>query len=320
VATLFFSYSHKDEDLRDQLEVHLSMLKREGLIDAWHDRRIIAGDEVDGRIDENLERADVILLLVSPDFLASSYCYDKEMQRAMQRHQDGSARVIPVILRPCDWKNAPFGKLLAAPTDGKPVTRWPDRDEAFLDVAKHIRSALTASGAPSKSASLPATAQVSAVRLIEPGPRSSNLRVRRNFTDADKDRHLDEAFEFMALFFENSLKELQDRNPGIEGRFKRIDARSFTAVIYKNGEEISRCAIRHGTSRGFGGGITYSQDERTMGSSYSESLNVEADEQSLFLKPAGMRMWSSGRRQTEHLTFEGGAEYYWEMLIEPLQR
>src|SRR5205814_513347 len=100
MATLFFSYSHKDEDLRDQLEVHLAMLKHDGIIESWHDRKIPAGDELDTSIDAKLDEADVILLLVSPDFLASRYCYEREMARAMQRHAEGSARVIPVILRP----------------------------------------------------------------------------------------------------------------------------------------------------------------------------------------------------------------------------
>lgn len=319
MATLFFSYSHKDEDLRDQLEVHLTMLKREGLIDAWHDRKILAGEEFDGTIDARLEQADVILLLVSADFLASPYCYDVEMQRAMQRHQDGSARVIPVILRPCDWHSAPFGKLLAAPKDGKPVTKWTDRDEAFVDIVRQIRAALPA---PSRET---ATA-VSGARVASPvarpaGPRSSNLRVRKEFSDADRDAFMDDAFDHMGRFFENSLEELSNRNPGVEGRFKRIDAHSFTAVVYKSGKEISRCAIRYGGSRGFGRGITYSGDTHSMSNSYNEQLTVEADDQSLFLKPGGMRMYMTGRQnQTEHLTFDGAAEYYWEMLMEPLQR
>lgn len=107
-----------------------------------------AGDVLGQRIDEQLERADIILLLVSPDFLASDYCHDMEMQRALARHAERSARVIPIILRPCDWQHSPFSHLLAAPTDGKPITRWPDEDEAFLDVVRQIRAALPASENP----------------------------------------------------------------------------------------------------------------------------------------------------------------------------
>src|SRR6185369_3387468 len=205
MANVFFSYSHKDEALRDELEVHLAMLKREGVISAWHDRKILAGDELNGKIHARLNDAQVILLLVSPDFLASAYCYDVEVKRAMELHEEGRARVIPVILRPSDWQSsAPFSKLLAAPKDGKPITKWPDRDEAWLDVVHQLRAAL------------PKADQVESVRTpavrarLAPaeGPRSSNLRIRKEFSEADKDGFLDEAFEYMARFFEGSLAEL----------------------------------------------------------------------------------------------------------------
>ena len=141
--SLFYSYSHKDEAFRDELETHLSLLKRQGVILDWHDRRITAGTEWKGQIDHNLDTADVILLLVSADFIASDYCYDKEMTRALERHDRAEARVIPVILRSVHgWQDAPFAKLGAAPTDGRPVTSWPNRDEAFADVAGHIRRAV----------------------------------------------------------------------------------------------------------------------------------------------------------------------------------
>ena len=139
---LFYSYSHKDEELRDELERHLSILKRQGVIAGWHDRRIGAGKEWKGQIDAHLNSAAVILLLVSSDFLASDYCYDVEMKRALERHDAGEARVIPVILRAVDWKGAPFGKLQCLPTDAKPVTSWSNRDEAFRDVAQGIRKAV----------------------------------------------------------------------------------------------------------------------------------------------------------------------------------
>ncbi|MDZ8107597.1 MAG: toll/interleukin-1 receptor domain-containing protein [Nostoc sp. DedQUE12a] len=136
---VFFSYSHKDEALRDELANHLTMMKRQGVIEAWHDRQISAGTEWANAIDDNLEVADIILLLVSANFLASDYCYDKEMTRAMERHETREARVIPIILKPSDWNGAPFGKLQALPKNAKPVTTWQDIDEAFLNVAQGIR-------------------------------------------------------------------------------------------------------------------------------------------------------------------------------------
>ncbi len=139
---LFFSYAHKDEELRDELAKQLEILRRRGFIKPWHDRKITAGTESKGRIDEHLETARIILLLISADFLASDYCYDIELRRAMERHEAGEARVIPIILRACDWHDAPFGKLQALPKDGKPVTSWPNRDEAFEDIAKGIKRAV----------------------------------------------------------------------------------------------------------------------------------------------------------------------------------
>ncbi len=139
---LFFSYSHKDESLRDKLANHLKLLERQGVISAWYDRDITAGTEWEGQIDEHLESAQVILLLISADFLASDYCYDIELKRAMERHELGEARVIPIILRDVDWKGATFGKLQALPRNAKPITSWDNEDEAFTNVAKGIRKAV----------------------------------------------------------------------------------------------------------------------------------------------------------------------------------
>lgn len=140
-VNVFFSYSHKDEALRDKLSEHLSLLKRNQVIQDWYDRQIVAGTEWADEIDQNLNTADIILLLISASFLASEYCWSNELKTAMQRHEAGEACVIPVILRPVDWQGAPFGKLQAFPKDARPVTKWEDQDEAFMNVAQGIRVA-----------------------------------------------------------------------------------------------------------------------------------------------------------------------------------
>ena len=145
---VFYSYAHEDEELVKELRKHLSILKRQGVIREWYDREITAGTDWKGQLDQHLNSAGVILLLVSADFLASDYCYDVEMTRALERHDQGEARVIPVLLRKVDgWQGAPFGKLQSLPTDGKPVTSWKIRDEAFADVARGIRNAIGQLGA-----------------------------------------------------------------------------------------------------------------------------------------------------------------------------
>jgi hypothetical protein len=137
---IFFCYAHEDEDLLRKLKTHLSPLKRAGLIDIWHDRDISAGTEWEEEIGKQLENAQIILLLVSPDFVASDYCYSKEMQRALERHERGDARVIPIILRPVYWEVTPLNKLQALPTNAKPVmsSSWKSLDEAFFDVINGI--------------------------------------------------------------------------------------------------------------------------------------------------------------------------------------
>jgi len=139
---VFISYSSRDEAFREELETHLSLLRRQRLIDSWHFRKISPGEEWEKVISEQLEAASLILLLVSADFLASDYCYDIEMHRALEKHDAGTARVIPVIVRPVEWSGAPFKKLQALPADAKPVVEWPSRDRAWLNMASALRDLL----------------------------------------------------------------------------------------------------------------------------------------------------------------------------------
>lgn len=158
---VFYSYAHEDEKLRDELEKHLSTLKRQEVISGWNDRDITAGSQWQDQIDQHLESAKIILLLVSADFLSSNYCYDIEMKRALERHERGETRVIPLILRPVDWQGAPFGKLQALPKDGIAVTSWPNRDEAFLDIVQGIRKAAQAMGQGNRAGQIPAPPAIS---------------------------------------------------------------------------------------------------------------------------------------------------------------
>jgi hypothetical protein len=317
MANVFFSYSHKDEPMRDDLEVHLASLKRQGVIATWHDRRILAGDSWEGKISEYLEQADIILLLVSPYFLASPYCNDVEVHRALQRHEAGQARVIPVILEPCDWQHERFGKLQSATRDGKPISKYPNKHDAFLEVVQAIRAAV------GNSADGPAPRWVSKTsEKAKPGSgasefRSSNLRVKKTLTDHDRDSFREASFEYIAKFFEGSLAELQKRNEGITSSFRRINANHFTAIIYSGGKSASRCGIRLGGEL-VGRQILFSHDSDST-NSWNDSLAVEDDGYDLFLKPSGLSGMLSGKGKGP-LSQQGAAEYFWELLIQPLQR
>jgi len=139
---VFYSYSHKDEEFREKLETHLTLLKRQGLIEPWQDRQIGAGQEWRNEIKKNLEAADIILLLISPDFMASDFCYTIEMQRALERHNAGGIRVVPIIVRPTDLTGVPFTEFQSLPTGAKPITTWTNLDQAWVNVAQGIRRAV----------------------------------------------------------------------------------------------------------------------------------------------------------------------------------
>lgn len=134
---LFYCYAREDKSLCNELDKHLSWLKQRYRLTIWHDSKILPGEEWEQSIDTNLNNANLILLLISPDFMASEYC-SKEMQRALEQSKARTCRVISILLRPCYWKDAPFSSLQLLPTDAKPVTRWTDRDEAFENVVTEI--------------------------------------------------------------------------------------------------------------------------------------------------------------------------------------
>jgi internalin A len=144
-VSAFISYAHKDERLREELDTHLKLLVRTGDLDAWHDRSLAPGEKWEGRINENLQRANIVLLLFSPDFIASDYC-DKEMEIALQREAAGEVRVVPIIARPCGWRHLPVRENQALPKDGKPIADaghgQGHLDAAWMEVEEGIRRVL----------------------------------------------------------------------------------------------------------------------------------------------------------------------------------
>ena len=140
-AKIFYCYSHKDEELRDRLEVHLKMLERQNLIKSWHDRKIVSGKNWANEISKKLEDSDIVLLLLSSDFLASDYCYEIEMKKAIEMHKSNNIKIVPIILRVCDWKNSPFSEFQGLPIDMTPVLsqEWHTIDEAFHNITEGLK-------------------------------------------------------------------------------------------------------------------------------------------------------------------------------------
>lgn len=322
MTRIFISYSHKDEALRAELGTHLALLKREGAIDVWSDHRIPAGSELDASISDALESADIVLLLLSADFIASDYCFGIEMKRALERNERREAVVVPVLLRPCDFRTAPFGRLKAIPTDARPVVKWPSRDDAFVDIVHHLRELLERPAAqsrvhshqpavvPSQMRSPEARPTVTGSAPSRPATRSSDLSLPREFTDQDRHDFVQSTYEYIRNYFEGSLAELATRNTGITSRLTPLSPRAFSAVVFRNGKRIGGCSIRLGSAL-HAGGISFSYDENAGENSSNEILSVESDEHAMHLKPL---MGWHGNRTNSKLSEEGAAEHLWSMF------
>lgn len=188
---IFFCYAHEDEALLNKLKTQLRPFQRKGLIDVWYDRDISAGTEWEQEITEYLNNAQIILLLVSPDFIDSDYCYGTEMKRALERHKKGEARVIPVILRPVHWQDI-LGNIQALPTDGNPVTSssWHSPDEAFFNVAEGIRKVIEEISKPT------------AVQILQPSSRTKDnqpnhtILQEKNIEDSSSDSQATIKYQF----------------------------------------------------------------------------------------------------------------------------
>ena len=136
---LFISYSHQDEEYRKSLVENLALLRHQGIIEDWHDRMIEGGDDWGKEISSALTNSRIVILLISSSFINSDYCFGSEMVQALKMHEQNQAKVIPILIRQCDWKSAPFGSLQALPRDARPVKSWPDQDEAWTDVVNGLR-------------------------------------------------------------------------------------------------------------------------------------------------------------------------------------
>lgn len=292
----FISYSHRDRALLERLHAHLAMLRREGGISHWYDRDVIAGAALEREISEQLESSQLFLALASPDFLASHYCYDKEMTCAIARHDAGKTVVVPVILEPCDWLSSPLKQFKAVPRDGKPISEWTNQNAALLDVVSELRRLVgspSGSGAPMTSAlsvEQPASARSSA---------GEKYRVRRTFDRIDRDDFRNQAFEVIRRYFEESVKEL-DGIEGLRARYQGLGPTAFTCTVVnrliKSGHGGEGHITVHGSPARILGDISYSFSPSAADNTAHGTFSIECDDYHLFLKASAFS--SSGRERT----------------------
>lgn len=304
----FISYSHKDVDALKRLHIHLANLQREGRIGTWYDREILAGDVLDDEISEELEAADLFLLMVSPDFIASNYCVEREMQRALERHETREARVVPIIVEPCDWAAMPeLRRLKAVPKDGKPISEWANENNAYLNVVQEIRRIVDAGGL---DLSEPVNKEPAPTAPRQGVPR---YRVQRDFDEIDQSEYRDAAFATIKDYFRRAIGEIDAVN-GLRGRFVDRGANSFGSTIVNRDRKHGTAHITvHCRNAGFAlGDIYYSFNENAGENTANGGFNVSSDEYEQFLVVT-MAMFGN---QPDRLNTEQAGEYLWNQFIE----
>ncbi len=303
----FISYSHRDRDALDRLHTHLAVLRSDGRLDEWFDREILAGSEIDAEIQERLESSELFLLLVSPDFLASDYCVKREMERALERHHSEDARVVPIIVEPCDWASTALRDIKALPRDGKPVSEWTNENSAFLDVVQELRRMLDAEREPRNAAKGEAMAKAPSVQA---GTR--RYRVKRDFDEIHRGDFREEAFGVMRDHFERAVAEI-DAMEDLRGRFTSLSASSFSCTIVNRAREhgTAHITVHRCTGNAGIGDISHSFTENAPPGTANGWFTIEADEYELHLSG----MMGLGE-QRERLTPEAAAELLWKEFLE----
>ena len=227
---VFISYSHKDDVALDRLHTHLAPLRSEGFIDAWFDRQILAGGNIDAEVDEALEYCDVFLMLVSPDFLASNYCVNIEMKRAFERHDYDGAPVIPIIVEPCDWTSS-LGKFKALPRDGKPISEWTNQNSAYLDVVKELRRILE-----TRKGTVSGTEHTSHPEgSIDRSPAAPSFSIRPDFDETDHSEFREKErnpFSGIPVFMQPTAPTNEAPRYRIQRDFDEIDRSEFRETAF----------------------------------------------------------------------------------------
>lgn len=303
----FISYSHKDEEALERLHTHLAVLQREKLINAWYDREILAGDVLDEVIKKELCECELFIPLVSPDFLASSYCYDTEMSSAMERHAKGEIRVVPVIVEPCEWLETPLRDYKAVPKDGKAISEWKNENTAYLDVVTELRRTLaddSSTAEPSNSDDESAEAKPK---------QSRRYRVKKDFDAIDKADFKEQSFELLRTRFTDFIAEINDVDE-IRARFKSMGPNSFTCTILNKRKSNGVAHITvHSVSEGYGfGDISYSFDENAPSNTSNGSFNIDSDDYELFFSSYHMGMRGEGGKMSAQQL----AENLWEIFLD----
>jgi hypothetical protein len=303
-ARVFISYSHADASLLERLHKHLAQLQRDGSLDGWYDREITAGGRFEREIESELARADIFLACASPDYLASTYCMDKELQAALEREAKGDLLIVPVIFEPCEWPQSPLGKFKAVPRDGKAVSEHTNINVALLDVASELRRLADHLNTPIETKSI-------GVETVdrEGSSAAGRYRVKKDHDALHKRDFVETAFVEIYKFFEASAQEVTSI-PDIEARLTPLSGDVFSCTIINRGFQrgFETLHVRRG---GNFGAIDILYGKRNASNTSNGGFSVESDEYELFLRPSMFNF----RQENEKLSPRQAAQMLWDDLL-----
>ena len=243
---VFISYAHKDEAYKDKLVTSFASLKRRGYISAWEDRQIPIGGEWDHHIKSALNDADIILLMISMDFMNSEYCFDVEVKRAIERHNDpnDNARVVPVIVRPSDWTDSEFARLQALPKGAKPISKWEDQDEAFLDVVNQLKQVIREMRGEGKKTAEPIPEAIPQHAPVESKPEI-NTNPITEFRELISNGKTGKAIELMLNHLKDKDEDMYNQFILQSSRFKSLERQERMGVLDSRTAQVQRAQINY---------------------------------------------------------------------------
>jgi hypothetical protein len=305
----FISYSHQDDAMLNHLHKHLAQLQREGLISTWTDKDILTGGNLNNVISSALEESTLFIALVSPDYIASNYCYNKEFQRALELQSAGMI-IVPVIVEPCDWLSTPLSDFKAVPRDGKPISNWENINTAFLDVVQNIRKLINSGSelVPAKS---------------HEGPTVSarNYRVQKDFDSIEKMEFTEKSMHEVIDYLKRYLDEITGLD-NIRARILVDSATSFECLIVNRNkiatESQLEIAIDESGTGMFGHGqenrrIVYSINSSKNNNQSAKAFNLDFDDYHLYWSQAAYTRMSDKKPE---YTSQSIAEIIWNEWLE----
>ena len=301
----FFSYSHADAQALARLKVHLAQLKRDGKISAWSDLEIPPGGEIDEHVAAQIEACDLFIPLVSPDFINSFYCYERELARAIERQDAGELRIIPVVIEPCDWKGSPLKRFKALPKDGKPVSEYANPNNAYLEVATALRQIVEASPeAPART-----TPSSRSTGASTPAKR---YRAKKTFDVVDRQEFIAETFAEIRKYFSASAAELNTID-GFKARYTEAGQNVFgcTVVNRQMQDGTASITVYAAAGRNALGDIYWSNQADASPNQANGQFRIDHDDYEMFITHDD---WM--HRDAKRLTPKQAAELLWDQLIE----